>query len=284
MDPFEQVKIFEQDWLDPISDGEGIADFVVYPQPARGQDAEGSAFVYLPPTYPDNPEARFPVLYWLHGGFAHSHQSLPGIARIDAAIRDGRMPEIIVVAPQGLPIGWYLDSKDGARPMEQITARDLVSFVDATYRTIPDPSARALEGFSMGGYGSLHLGLKHPDLFGRITAIGPSILRDMSLEPAFRTDNTFFGDEDYFAAVSPWTLLLANAPELRERTYVRLLNGKEDNRLADEIRAFGQQLADLGIPHEFREIENVAHDYLAVIDALGDDYFAYWRAWEPALA
>jgi enterochelin esterase-like enzyme len=216
------------------------------------------------------------VLYWLHGGFAHSHQGLPGIERIDAAIKAGKMPAMIVVAPQALPIGWYVDSKDGARPIGQIIAHDLVAFIDSTYRTQAHAQGRSIEGFSMGGYGALHLGLKHPHVFGAISAIGPSILRDISLEPPARTDNTFFGDPEYYAAVSPWSLALANSPEVRAVSRIRVLGGADDGRLATEIRAFTQVLDALRIPHEFHEIPDVAHDYLAIMDALGDEYFSFW--------
>lgn len=273
----EKARRFETQWVDPETDGRGVAEFTLYPQPSRGEGAEGSAFVYLPPTYDEEQDERYPVLYWLHGGFAHSHQSLQGIERIDAAIRSGAMPATIVVAPQGLPIGWYVDSKDGARPIEQIIAHDLVGFVDAAFRTIPDASGRALEGFSMGGYGALHLGLKHPRIFGSLSAIGPSILRDMTLEPPARTDNTFFGDTDYYAALGPWSLALANAPELRDLSRIRLLGGADDGRLATEIRAFADHMSALAIPHRFQELEDVAHDYVAIMDALGDEYFAFWR-------
>jgi S-formylglutathione hydrolase FrmB len=47
--------------------------------------------------------------------------------------------------------------------------------VDATYRTGASRQGRAIEGFSMGGYGVLHLCLSHPDLFGVVFGLAPSL-------------------------------------------------------------------------------------------------------------
>jgi enterochelin esterase-like enzyme len=278
MDMMERVAECERQWIDPVAEDQGITVFRRYPQPSRDEPgAEGSYQLYLPPGY-DDAELRYPVIYWLHGGFGDSRQSRPAIERIDKAIRSGAMPPVIVVSPQALPIGWYLDSKDGTRPVEQVMVRDLVRHVDTSHRTVAAPAARFIEGFSMGGYGALHLGLKYPDVFGRVSAMGPAILSDMSLEPEERIANTFFGDHDYYRAVHPRTLLLANAPQLRRATRVRLLLGTQDGRLADAVREFAAALADLAVPHEFHEIDGAGHDIAQTIDGVGDRYFAFWRA------
>ena len=60
----------------------------------------------------------------------------------------------------------------------------------------------------MGGWGALHIGFKYPKLFARVSAIAPTVLHDMSLEPDERIANTLFGDPAYYHAVAPWTLLL----------------------------------------------------------------------------
>lgn len=87
------------------------------------------------------------MLYWLHGGFGTSREGVPAVNRIDRLIRSGLMPEAIVILPQALPVGWYVDSRDGARPVEQVIAYDLVSHVDGVYRTKPEPRSRWLLPF-----------------------------------------------------------------------------------------------------------------------------------------
>jgi S-formylglutathione hydrolase FrmB len=56
---------------------------------------------------------------------------------------------------------------------EQYIARDLVAYIDAHYRTIPDRLARGLVGHSMGGYGASRIGMKHPDVFGSLYIMSP---------------------------------------------------------------------------------------------------------------
>jgi len=45
---------------------------------------------------------------------------------------------------------------------------EVIPYVDKNFRTKPERAFRAIEGFSMGGYGATMLGAKHPDLFGAI--------------------------------------------------------------------------------------------------------------------
>src|SRR4030095_11329656 len=48
---------------------------------------------------------------------------------------------------------------------ETFIAEDLVGYVDSHYRTIPDRMSRGLGGHSMGGYGTVRIGMKRPDVF-----------------------------------------------------------------------------------------------------------------------
>ena len=51
------------------------------------------------------------------------------------------------------------------------------------------PSSRGIAGHSMGGYGAIKLGMKHPDVYSVVYGINPAVLgwgRDLSIEnPAF---------------------------------------------------------------------------------------------------
>lgn len=274
----EQMAEIERQWIDPVREDQELTTFQLYPQPSRGTaDAVGSLQLYLPPQYETEPDRRFPVIYWLHGGFGDARQGGQMVERIHAAIGAGLMPPAIVVLPHILPIGWYVDSKDGARPLEQITAFDLVGHIDSTYRTIATAAARTVEGFSMGGFGALHLGLKHPKVFSKVSAVGPAILRDLKDEPEDRIANTFFGDQAYYDALGPWGLVLANAPELRRSSQVRLLSGSLDTRLAPTIRDLDKLFTDLAVPHDFHEVPGADHEYPDIMDGYGDAYYAWWR-------
>jgi enterochelin esterase-like enzyme len=267
----------EQRWIDEVREDQELTTFGLYPQPSLGAGARGSYQLYLPPQYETEPERRFPVIYWLHGGFGDARQGADMVLRIDKAVRDEVMPPAIVVVPQILPIGWYVDSLDGARPLAQITAFDLVGHIDASYRTIPEAAHRTVEGFSMGGFGALHLGLKYPKIFGRASAVAPAILRDLKDEPEDRVNNTFFGNQEYYDLCGPFSLVLANAPELRRTSSIRLLSGSADVRLAPTIRELDTRFTELGVDHDFFEVQDADHEYGDIMDGYGDAYYAWWR-------
>src|SRR5262249_50088489 len=76
--------------------------------------------------------------------------------------------ELIVVMPDA-GNSWYVNwakSEDGQKNnWEDAIVKDLVGHVDASFRTIAKREGRAINGLSMGGFGGVALGLKHPELF-----------------------------------------------------------------------------------------------------------------------
>jgi len=107
--------------------------------------------------------ARYPVLYLLHG----IEQNYSMWARMAVPFY-ADMYNLIVVMPDG-GNSWYVnwaESEAGQKnDWEDHIVRDVVGHVDATYRTIARREGRALTGLSMGGYGSITLGLRNPELF-----------------------------------------------------------------------------------------------------------------------
>ena len=144
--------------------------------------AKVSYHLYTPEAYDTEKEQRFPVLYWLHGTGGGRAGIAPLSAFFDRAIREGKIPPMLIVFPNGLATSMWCDSKDGSVPMETVVVKELVPHVDATFRTVAAREGRLIEGFSMGGYGAARLGLQvsgslrrglHPG--GR--AAGPGIPR-----------------------------------------------------------------------------------------------------------
>ncbi|MBV9357748.1 MAG: hypothetical protein JO023_19725, partial [Chloroflexi bacterium] len=134
-------------------------------------------YVYLPPGY-NNSDARYPVLYMLHGLSGNKNEWLNyGIVNVaDQAISSGQMPPMIIVLPQG-DKGYWVNHNNGPRWGDYVY-QDVVKQVDSNYRTLADPKHRAIGGMSMGGWGALYLGLTHPDVFGVIGAHAASIRSD----------------------------------------------------------------------------------------------------------
>lgn len=104
---------------------------------------------------------RYPTLYLLHGltGDYRDWET-----RTDV-FRHTRGLDLVIVMPDGGD-SWYTDSQgDPSARFETYIATDLVNDVDRAYRTIATRHARAIAGLSMGGYGALKFGLKHPARF-----------------------------------------------------------------------------------------------------------------------
>lgn len=142
-----------------------------------GAAAARSVTVYLPDGY-DSPGRRFPVIYYLPNFFEddravfanHDAQAL-----LDAAIRDGVIPPVILVSVDAtLPTGgsWFVNSPVTGNWSDFVT-RELVPFIDRRWRTLPDAASRGVAGDRMGGYGAIRFGMTHPDIFGSVYALHP---------------------------------------------------------------------------------------------------------------
>ncbi len=118
--------------------------------------------VLLPENYETSGKA-YPVLYMLHG-FSQNYTVWPimGLGQHVGA------KDLIVVMPDG-GNSWFInwaESTDGQiNNWEDFIVYDLIHSVDQTFRTVPAREGRAISGLSMGGYGALMIGLRHPGLF-----------------------------------------------------------------------------------------------------------------------
>jgi enterochelin esterase-like enzyme len=135
----------------------------------EGDAADRDVFVYLPPGYAGNRNQRYPVVYLLHGYGLTAERWMPFTKLAEAADKDvaaGTMKEMILVNPDAFTK--YNGSMYSASPTtgdwETYLAEDLVSYIDGHYRTIPDRMSRGLGGHSMGGYGTIRIGMKRPDV------------------------------------------------------------------------------------------------------------------------
>jgi len=136
--------------------------------------------VYLPPGYDDGAR-RYPVLYLLHGQTSTPVEWVDGTyygfrlpATMDslAALRAG---EFIVVMPNAdneYGGSFYVSSR-WFGGWETFIAEELVRHVDARYRTQARRESRGLAGFSLGGFGALHIGARHPQTFAFVYAMSP---------------------------------------------------------------------------------------------------------------
>ncbi|CAK7233214.1 hypothetical protein SCUCBS95973_008520 [Sporothrix curviconia] len=290
MPPFtpspEHLAKLNLEWVEPYDADTAPANltFATYETKVRGAGTQGSYWYRLPPGYSEakNASSKYPVLYWLHGGMAYASQGAKAVALYTAAMEAGQMPPTILVLPQGLPVGWYLNSIDGTYPIEDVLIRDLLPHVDSVFRT---SGVRGIEGFSMGGYGALHLGLRYHSLFlgGGISAIAPAILASLANEPKVRIWDTFRGSQAYYDENHPVTLVTTKAAELRAAATsssgglrLRLLSGGDDLRLTDAIARLSSVLDEVGVPHERQDVAGAGHEYDLILAGLGDNAAGFW--------
>jgi enterochelin esterase-like enzyme len=146
----------------------------------EGDAVDRDVFVFLPPSYAKSKSRRYPVVYALHGYSIGAEQwthEIHAPQTIEGAFAQGAK-EVIVVLPDSKTAhnGSMYSSSVTTGDFEKFISHDLVVYIDAHYRTIPDRLSRGLVGHSMGGYGAARIGMKHSDVFGSLYIMSPCCL------------------------------------------------------------------------------------------------------------
>lgn len=200
-------------------------------------------FVYRPPGYDNSADARYPVLYMLHGlGGSNTEWVTYGLlAEADRLMRRGEVPPYLIVLPQG-DRGYWVDHASGGPAWGTYTAREVVAEIDGGWRTRADPAYRAIGGDSMGAHGALQLALNFPGTFGVVGAHTP-VFRTYAEAPLY------FGSPRDFAARNPVTLIRARV-EAARRLAIWIDIGAEDRWFAKALM-FHEELLALHVQHEW---------------------------------
>jgi len=262
-------------WVSPNKSVPSFATYQLYPTPERGKDTFGSFMIYVPAEY-KNSTKRYPVIYYLHGGNGNQREGQWLMSEMDKAIAAKKMPPVIIVSAQALPIGWYCNANAGAKgvisgPVENVLIKNLVPYIDANYRTIANSSGRGLEGWSMGGFGAIRLAFKYPELFGYTSSVAGALIDFQDEHNPQYLVNTFgpasgAGSKksiEYFNAVHPRFYARKNAELIKENVKIRLIVGDQDwlynnnGKLITKI--FSDYLDSLGIKHDYTVLKNAGH-------------------------
>lgn len=158
--------------------------------------------VFLPTGYDAaDPTVRYPVIYFLHGA-SLGLDTYSGVVPLILSGVFGPValrPSIIVLPDGDAPPyeGSFYTNSELYGSFEDYIVADVVSYIDSTYNTIAVREGRALIGHSMGGFGAMKLGLKHPDVyravaahsgpldFNRIEDMIPSVLAENGSGPPY---------------------------------------------------------------------------------------------------
>jgi enterochelin esterase-like enzyme len=147
--------------------------------------------VYLPPGYEEKPERSFPVLY-LHDGqnlFDGRTSFVRGRTwqmreQTDAAIEAGDVEPLVIVgiyntgdrrlAEYTHEHNWQMGGGE-ADSYGKLLTRELIPWIAGKYRVRHDRESTGMGGSSLGGLVTLYLGLRHPEVFGRLALLSPSV-------------------------------------------------------------------------------------------------------------
>jgi endo-1,4-beta-xylanase len=272
-------------WLDPDKSEPIGTHYRTFTSKLAG--SEVSYLVYLPPDYETNAARRYPVVYWLPGYSANMRAGATFVKPLDGFIRDGKAPSMIVILVNGIKASYYRDDPSGKRPVESVIMKELIPHVDQTYRTIASRESRAVEGFSMGGYGAGHLGFKYPEVFG-LVVVGSGAMnswagKDSKPPSNEKTPGLSAGSKAFLEANHPCTLVKKNADVIRGKTAIRIVVGDQDGLLPYNA-ALHDLLTKLKIEHEYLLVPGVGHNSGLIYSTVGERTFAwYLKAWSGKL-
>jgi S-formylglutathione hydrolase FrmB len=275
-------------WVTPPANAPGVQQRL-FESDAAGQTV--SYHIFLPPQYQANPCQRFPVLYWLHGSSAGTTGIAPLTQLYANAMAQGLIPPMLIVFPNGMQYSMWSDSASGQVPMETVVIDDLLTEVDANFRTLAQREGRIIEGFSMGGYGAARLGLKHSHLFAGISMLGAGPMQldfldpppgaALSLELRLQIfEQVWNSNPDVFFTQSPWNIVQQASDQIIESSpKIRLAVGQLDFVVPPNLD-FQLHLENLNIVHDFFYPPNVDHSPIQLILSLGTQN---WQFYQQAL-
>lgn len=160
---------------EPWPDSRGIQEVRIHSDLLSAfhhRDITDCCAVVLPPSYYDQPQRRYPVVYIIPG-FGSDHRRPFKHADLPSASAAG--DEFIRVYLSGQTKWGHHEFADSATngPRGQALVNELMPEIDRRYRTIPERNSRFLFGHSSGGWAALWLMVTYPEVFGGVWAGSP---------------------------------------------------------------------------------------------------------------
>lgn len=193
--------------------------------------------------HPDGP-GPYPVLYLLHGlsDDCTMWQRRTSIERYVSGL------PLIVAMPDG-GRSFYCNHTGGDQYDDHIV-KDVVGYVDRTFKTVASAGGRAIGGLSMGGYGAIMLALRHPDVFS-VASSHSGALAIIHWPRPNRPDVEAIVRDVPRPEYDCFTLAEKLAAQ-GQKPALRFDCGTEDFLLPDN-RAFHKHLLKLKIKHQYKE-------------------------------
>lgn len=261
-----ELPLPEISWVNPFEpDIPGLKHMTFF---SNSMQKEIGYAIYLPPDYicteslKNSGASLFPVIYWLHGKGGNEATGFkvkfPHIYH--RAIIEGKARQAIIVFPNGGNYSMFCDSYDDTILAETTLIKELIPIIDSTYSTIKSGSARAIEGFSMGGFGAVKLSFKYPDLFSSVISCAGSF-RDLDFLSQKRSrifERVFHNNADYFQKNNPYIIAVKNSGLIKKHLRLMFINGSEDFTLPTNYQFF-ELLDGLKISYNKKILEGLRH-------------------------
>ncbi len=220
--------------------------------------------IYLPVNYTASDKA-YSVIYHLHSlGDNYRSNACPLVINAFENSADlGFIDDAIIVFPDGYENSMWANSIDGTKPAETNIIDEVMPYVDAHYRTIPDREHRFVQGFSMGGFGAAKFMAKFPDKFSRATLFDGGMRTWNALVQGRHqiAQEIFNLNEEYFNQYAPWKYLRENRSVLSIDTLFFVFIGD----FSSFNRTFFDSLNSQGIPFKFVK-EPCGHDLKCILE------------------
>jgi len=234
--------------------------------------------VYLPYDY-ETSSRYYPVVYLLHGYTDNDMGWIQfGEANLilDEAIAKQELPPMILIMPDG-GVSWYINNFDNSVRYEDFFIEEFMPAIEKQFRIRAEKRYRGIAGLSMGGFGSLTLSMRHPDLFSGCAAFSAAVYTKETIinfdsERWNRIDAILYGTDlqgekritGHLLSYSP--IYMLDKMDIDKVKSVRIyLDCGDDDRLTVGNSTFHLVLKKLGINHEYRVRD-------------GDHNWYYWRS------
>jgi S-formylglutathione hydrolase len=250
----------------------------------EGDSPDRDVSIYLPPSYQTARNRRYPVVYMLHGftdsdekWFVTPNHWINFPAVLDKALAGGSR-EMIIVMPNAFTRfqGSMYSNSATTGNRDEFVARELVAYIDSHYRTVANAASRGLAGHSMGGYGTIRIGMQHPDVFSSIYALSPCCLapndaffqgrganpRAEAVHSFEEVDKADFGTKAALASSAAWSPNPKNPPLYLDLPY-------QDGVIRPEIAAKWMANTPLAMLEQY--IPNIKKLHAIAFDAGAQD-------------
>jgi S-formylglutathione hydrolase FrmB len=218
-----------------------------------------------PPEMMQHPPSRYKTVFLLPGFSGNHIDWIYGAPLVDLAVKHG----LAFIMPPG-ENSFYLNDKIRGALYEDFVCQELVNFCRKIFPLSAEVDDTTIGGLSMGGFGAIHSGLAHPEVFGNIIALSSALITDEVSKMKDGQGNVMAPYSYYQHTFGPPEKLAGsqNDPKTLARKLteahaafpnIYMACGTEDF-LINENRDFSKYLHSLGVKHEYIEDTGV-HDW-----------------------